>query len=153
MNHVRSRLYTLIAMLILASMVFSACAAPAAPSAGDTAGDAADTSMDGGDSDDGAVAREDIVIFDISSGRVGAPEIWNPYIPGHRRDAGMHQLLIEPLFMSHLLTGEIEPWLGESMTPNETLDVWTLKIQEGAKWSDGEAFNADDVVFSVNLVL
>ncbi|MEM7534630.1 MAG: ABC transporter substrate-binding protein [Chloroflexota bacterium] len=139
--------------LILASMVFSACAAPAAPPAGDAGGDAADASMDGGDSDDGTVAREDTVIFDISSGRVGAPEIWNPYIPGHRRDAGMHQLLIEPLFMSHLLTGEIEPWLGESMIPNETLDVWTLTIQEGAKWSDGEAFNADDVVFSVNLVL
>jgi peptide/nickel transport system substrate-binding protein len=39
------------------------------------------------------------------------------------------------------------------MTSNETFDVWTLKLRDGVKWSDGEAFNADDVVFTINLLL
>jgi len=63
----------------------------------------------------------------------------------------MHQAMIEPLFILNYDNGDIEPWLGESMVPNETFDVWTLKLREGIKWSDGEDFNADDVVFSVEL--
>ncbi len=97
--------------------------------------------------------RRKTVIFDIDGGRVANPELWNPYVPGHRRDQGFHQALMEPLFLSNLLSGEIEPWLGTEMIPNETLDVWTLKLREGVKWSDGEAFNADDVVFSVQMAM
>ena len=60
---------------------------------------------------------------------------------------------MEPLFILNYETGEIEPWLGESLTANDTLDVWTLKLRDGVKWSDGEAFNADDVVFSIQLLI
>jgi ABC-type transport system substrate-binding protein len=42
---------------------------------------------------------------------------------------------------------------GESFTSNETLDVWTLKLRDGVTWQDGEAFNADDVVFTMNMLL
>jgi len=45
------------------------------------------------------------------------------------------------------------PWLAESMESNESLDVWTLNLREGAEWADGEAFNADDVVFTIELLL
>jgi peptide/nickel transport system substrate-binding protein len=60
---------------------------------------------------------------------------------------------MEPLFILNYETGEIDPWLGESMTANDTLDVWTLKLRDGVTWSDGEAFNADDVVFSIQLLI
>lgn len=99
------------------------------------------------------VMREDTVIFDLAGSRVSAFELWNPYVPGHRRDQGFHQAVIEPLFMSNLLTGEIEPWLGAEMTPNDTLDSWTLRLQEGVTWSDGEPFSADDVVFTIEMLL
>lgn len=97
--------------------------------------------------------RRKTVIFDIDGGRVVDPELWNPYVPGSRRDHGFHQALMEPLFILNYETGEIEPWLGESFEANETADVWTLKLREGIKWSDGEDFNADDVVFTVNMIL
>jgi peptide/nickel transport system substrate-binding protein len=61
--------------------------------------------------------------------------------------------MIEPLFILNYETGEFVPWLGESMTANDSLDVWTLKIRDGVKWSDGEAYNADDVVFTINMLL
>ncbi len=96
--------------------------------------------------------RAKTVIFDHHGGRVQSPELWNPLVTGFTINAGFHQAVQEPLFMLDYESGEIEPWLGESFTPNETQDVWTLKIREGAAWSDGEAYDADDVVFTINLL-
>jgi peptide/nickel transport system substrate-binding protein len=59
----------------------------------------------------------------------------------------------EPLFILNYETGEIQPWLGLSFTPNEAQDVWTLKIRDGVKWSDGVPYTADDVVFTFQLLL
>jgi peptide/nickel transport system substrate-binding protein len=101
----------------------------------------------------GEVDRSRTVIFDIDGGRVADPQLWNQFVPGSRRDHGYHQAMAEPLFILNYETGEIEPWLGESMTANDTLDVWTLSLRDGVMWSDGEAFNADDVVFTVNMLL
>jgi len=98
------------------------------------------------------VAREDTVIFDIDAASVGSPFNYNWFIPGTSRNQGMHQAVWEPLFILNYETGEIQPWLGESMEPNDTLDVWTLKLFEGIKWQDGEDFNADDVIWTVNFL-
>jgi peptide/nickel transport system substrate-binding protein len=100
-----------------------------------------------------SVPREETAIFDIDGGRVVDPELWNPFVPGNRRDHGFHQAMLEPLFILNYETGEYVPWLGESMTSNEALDVWTLKLRDGVKWSDGEAFNADDIIFTMNMLL
>jgi peptide/nickel transport system substrate-binding protein len=102
---------------------------------------------------DAEAERRKTVIFDIDGGRVVNPELWNPYVPGERRDHGYHQAIIEPLFILNYETGEIEPWLGTEMTSNDTFNVWTLMLREGVKWSDGEDFNADDVVFTANMML
>jgi peptide/nickel transport system substrate-binding protein len=99
------------------------------------------------------VAREDTVIFDIDSSAIANPTNFNWMVPGTHRNQGAHQALWEPLFILNYETGEIQPWLGVSFTPNETQDVWTLTLREGVTWSDGEAFNADDVVFTIQLLL
>ena len=91
--------------------------------------------------------------MDIDGGRMQDPEMWNPYTPGNRRDQGFHQVCLEPTFILNYQTGEFMPWLGESFTPNETNDVWTLKLRDGVTWQDGEAFNADDVVFTINTLI
>lgn len=97
--------------------------------------------------------RRETVIFDIDGGRVTAPELWNPFVPGSRRDHGFHQAMIEPLFILNYGTGTIEPWLGERMSPNDRLDVWTLVLRKGVTWSDGQPFTADDVVFTFQMLL
>jgi peptide/nickel transport system substrate-binding protein len=97
--------------------------------------------------------RNETVIFDIDGGNVQSPTNFNWMVPGTARNQGMHQAVWEPLFILNYETGEIMPYLGTEFTPNEALDVWTLKIREGVKWADGEDFNADDVVFTVNMLL
>ena len=97
--------------------------------------------------------RRRTVIFDNDGGRVEDPELFNPFVPGRRKNQGFHQAMIEPLFILNYETGQIEPWLGLSFTGNETMDVWTLVLRDGVKWSDGEDYDADDVVFSVQMFL
>jgi peptide/nickel transport system substrate-binding protein len=97
--------------------------------------------------------RRDTVIFDNNGGRVTTPLIWNPYLPGTCLNQGFMQALMEPLFILNYETGEIEPWLGESFTVNDTMDQWTLKLRKGIRWSDGEPLTADDVVFTVKMVM
>ncbi|MBX3082577.1 MAG: hypothetical protein KF716_13150 [Anaerolineae bacterium] len=99
------------------------------------------------------VAREDTVIFDIDDSAVPNPTNFNWMVPGTNRNQGAHQALWEPLFILNYETGKIQPWLGLSFEPNAAQDVWTLKLRDGVKWSDGEAFNADDVVFTIQLLL
>ncbi|KAA3659315.1 MAG: hypothetical protein DWQ04_22730, partial [Chloroflexi bacterium] len=97
--------------------------------------------------------RRKTVIFDIGGGRVPNPESWNPYIPGAREDMGFHQAVMEPLFILNYESGEIMPWLAESSSQNEAADVWTITLREGIEWSDGEPMTADDVVFTMNMLL
>src|SRR5690606_3127011 len=99
------------------------------------------------------VAREDTVIFDIDDAAVPNPTNSNFRVPGTNRNQGAHQAMWEPLFILNYETGEIEPYLGTSFEPNETQDVWTLHIREGVKWQDGEDFNADDVVYTIQSLL
>ncbi|MCP4356628.1 MAG: ABC transporter substrate-binding protein [Chloroflexi bacterium] len=97
--------------------------------------------------------RARTVIFDIDSGSVADPELWNPFAAGRRLDHGLMQAMIEPLFILNLEspTGEVINWLGESIEANEDATVWTIKLREGIKWSDGETLDADDFLFTVEM--
>ena len=97
--------------------------------------------------------RKDTVIFDIDGGRVPAPDLWNPYVPGNRRDHGLHQAMAEPFFILNYESGKMEPWLGESFTSNAAMDQWTLKLRKGITWNDGVPMTADDVVFTMELMM
>ncbi|MEM7537728.1 MAG: ABC transporter substrate-binding protein [Chloroflexota bacterium] len=157
------KMHLLIAMLLISSLVLAACPAPApAPAdSGDAAEEPAEEAMeeeaDEEDmdeeamDDDGEIAREDTIYWDASA-RVEDPELWNPFVPGDKRSRGYHQVMSEPLFILNYETGTIDPWLGTAMVGNETMDVWTMSLREGVTWSDGEAFNADDVAFTINML-
>lgn len=103
--------------------------------------------------DEKLAERQKTVIFDIDEGSVADPELWNPFAAGRRLDQGFFQAMIEPLFILNLESpdGEVINWLGESMTHNDDGSVWTIKLRDGIKWSDGEPMTADDFLFTVKM--
>ncbi len=98
------------------------------------------------------VAREDTVIFDLDR-TIPDPTNFNWFLPDAVRQHGAHQAMWEPLFILNYETADIEPWLGLSLIANDALDSWTLTLREGVRWSDGEVFDADDVVFTIEMLL
>src|SRR5690606_18217197 len=50
-------------------------------------------------------------------------------------------------------TTEIVPGVAKEFSANDDGTEFTLTLREGMKWSDGEPFTADDVVFAQNDVL
>jgi len=94
--------------------------------------------------------RKSTFILDIDGGKVATPDLWNPYVPGNRRDHGFHQSVMEPMFILNYETGKFDPWVAESMKANDTLDQWTLVLKKGVMWSDGQPYTAQDVLFTFN---
>ena len=101
--------------------------------------------------DPSTATREDTLIVDIDAGAPADAFNFNPY-SGGERSAGIAGVLIDPLFILNLVTGNMEPWLAESIAPDQNLSTWTLTLRDGAMWSDGQPVTAADVVFTVEMV-
>ncbi len=165
--HKGKRIFVILSLLLVAMMALAACGQPAptpapaqpvapteAPAAPAEAAPAEPAPTEPPAEEPAPAAegseRSRTLIMDIDGGRLQDPEgVWNPYVPGNRRDQGFHQVCLEPLFILNYQTGEFMPWLGESFVSNETLDQWTLTLREGITWQDGAPFTADDVVFTI----
>ncbi|WP_425092172.1 ABC transporter substrate-binding protein [Tropicimonas sp. S265A] len=100
------------------------------------------------------IARADTVIFDLDR-TIQDPENFNWMTDGTgiRRMHGAHQTMWEPLFILNYGTGDLDPWLATGFEANAESTQFTITLREGVTWSDGEPFNADDVVFSTEMAL
>lgn len=73
---------------------------------------------------------------------------FNPYLVNKRAASSY---IYEPLVVINVLDGTGTPWLASKV---EQPDARTIDymIRDGVKWSDGEPFTVDDVVFTLNLI-
>ena len=61
-------------------------------------------------------------------------------------------LMEEMLFYTNYETNELMPWLATGYEANADFTEYTISLRDGVKWSDGEAFTADDFVFTINML-
>lgn len=66
-------------------------------------------------------------------------------------DYNNHTRVVYDALVRFNATGDtVIPHLIEDLTANEEFTQWTMDMREGAKWSDGEDFTAEDIMFWYN---
>jgi peptide/nickel transport system substrate-binding protein len=148
-------LMVLLGVLLIMGLL-AGCGAPAsapaadAPAAQQPAAPAAEEATAGL----GNLPRNETLIADILTGRVGSPTNFNEWVGWKWRDRGMQNLANEPLWSVDFATGEIIPGLATGDPDyNDDFTALTIPLREGVLWSDGEPFTAEDVVFTVETLI
>lgn len=103
-------------------------------------------------SDIETIPREKTLVFENIEGRVSDPGNQNPYSNTQYLDWGLWQANQESLFYLNYETGEVVPWQASGYEFNDDFTELTITLRDGVKWQDGEAFNADDVIFTINML-
>jgi len=95
-----------------------------------------------------------IVMFDGNQGQFTDVGLGNPYLAGIST-AGWRLVFgaMEPLFYYGAFTGEIIPWLATGYEYNDDFTELVVTTRPGAEWSDGEAFDANDIVYTINALI
>ncbi len=75
---------------------------------------------------------------------------FNPLTP--TADYGSLGMIYETLLYFNSLDGSVKPWLASSYQFSSDAKTITFTLRDGVKWSDGQPFTADDVVFTLNLL-
>ena len=77
---------------------------------------------------------------------------FNPFNTSTRLST-VEDFMFEPLVIFNVLQGgKPEYRLAESFSYNDDLTAVTFKIRDGVKWSDGQPFTANDVLFTFNML-
>jgi peptide/nickel transport system substrate-binding protein len=157
-NEVNRRDFLRLSGLTAAGVLATACAGtPAAePAPTPEAGGAASSQAPApaGQLRDVPRERTLVVMFGGSEGQATDVGIGNPYVAG-MSTAGWRLVFgaMEPLFYYGAFTGEVIPWLATGYEYNDDFTELTVTTREGAAWSDGEPFDANDVVFTINMLI
>lgn len=126
--------FTLFVLLIVSSMLLSACAAPtAAPT---------ETAVKTEEPSETEVVK-DTFIF----GRGADSVQLDPALVTDGESFRVTGQVLDSLYAFEQGTTNPVPSLAEC-TPNEDASVWTCKLREGVKFHDGTDFNADAVIFN-----
>ncbi|HBN97500.1 MAG TPA: hypothetical protein DDZ66_14510 [Firmicutes bacterium] len=82
------------------------------------------------------------------------PGQFNSYMQGTQMGFGIHQLMSAMMWEMDTTKGE---QFGEvaagAPESNEDFTEHIVRIREGIRWSDGEVLNADDVIFTFNMIM
>src|SRR5215470_4182005 len=129
-----------LAVLVAVGMLMTACGSNDKPSTNPTAGGgAATTHKQGG-----------TVTISNEQGQTWTCQ-FNPFNPAVNLEA--LGFVYEPLIFVNLLKNQAEtPMLASSYKWSDDKTSIVFTMRDGVKWNDGQAFSADDVAFTFNLM-
>jgi peptide/nickel transport system substrate-binding protein len=108
-----------------------------------------DSETDSTESATGVSEAETLIAY---TGQAGDYQInFNPYSPSN---IGGRGTIYEPLFFFNKAeVSDPVPLLGTEYSWNEDGTVLSVTLRDGVTWSDGEAFTADDVAFTLDMLV
>ena len=74
----------------------------------------------------------------------------NPFLPGDQHLLPTNSAIYESLFYVNSLNGKVDNVLGTAYKWSADNKSLTVTTRGGVKWTDGEAFDSSDVVFTYN---
>lgn len=85
---------------------------------------------------------------------VPSPDNFNPYSGSHllHQRNNLHYTISEQLVWTNHVSNESIPWLAESLEYNDDFTEITIRVRDGATWSDGHPFTAEDVAFTLGML-
>jgi peptide/nickel transport system substrate-binding protein len=109
-----------------------------------------------------AIAQEDLLHTTSEPGIRGGklviaqrsePRTFNPVVAVDQNSYGVNARLQADLIHINRATQKTEPALAKSWTVSKDGTQFTLKLRHGLRFSDGQPFDADDVLFSFKVYL
>ena len=79
-------------------------------------------------------------------------ELGNPYATSRQPPDGQRGVVGAAVLLLTRSPTRIIPWLATGYEYNDDFTELTVNLREGVKWSDGEPFNAEDVVFTIQML-
>ncbi len=99
------------------------------------------------------VERPPGVAGDIFTGTsAGTPATFNPLVAEDATSSDAIQRLLSGLTRFDPVKDEVVPSLAESWEISEDGRSFTFHLRRGVRWSDGEPFTADDVIFTFDAI-
>ena len=89
---------------------------------------------------------------DYSEATLGKINSMNPLYATTSSEKVLARLLFANL-VSPDSTGHLRNELADSIKSDNEKKVWTLKLQDNLHWSDGEKITADDIIYTINLIV
>ncbi|MCB8836795.1 peptide ABC transporter substrate-binding protein [Aurantimonas sp. VKM B-3413] len=86
------------------------------------------------------------------------PTVSNPHMPHIEVDEGIHFSIFDPLFIVDE-KGEFQPSLAREVPSVDNGGIsedglhWKIHLRDGVKWHDGKPFTAEDVKFTLELLV
>jgi peptide/nickel transport system substrate-binding protein len=109
-----------------------------------------------------AIAQEDLLRTTSEPGNRGGklviaqrsePRTFNPVVAVDQNSYGVNARLQADLIHINRTTQKTEPALAKSWTVSKDGTQFTLKLRHGLRFSDGQPFDADDVLFTFKVYL
>jgi peptide/nickel transport system substrate-binding protein len=99
--------------------------------------------------------RAETLIVEHLNGRIGNPTQMNFYQEGLQTGEGLRQIAYSQLWDIDTSTGKQFPALASTMPQplNSEFTKFRFSVRQGMAWSDGVPFTAEDVVFTINMIL